>query len=130
VQRLLKIEGVGPVTATAVVAGLGDGRQFRSGRDMAAALGIVPRQHSTGGKERLGAISKRGNPYLRTLLIHGARAAVNSSLKPTKTDARSRWIQALVARRNKNIATVALANKNARIMWAMLARAESYQVAH
>jgi transposase len=78
----------------------------------------------------LGAISKRGNPYLRTLLIHGARAAVNSSLKPTKTDARSRWIQALVARRNKNIATVALANKNARIMWAMLARAESYQVAH
>lgn len=130
VQRLLKIEGVGPVTATAVIAGLGDGKQFRSGRDMAAALGIVPRQHSSGGKERLGAISKRGNPYLRTLLIHGARAAVNSSLKSTKTDARSRWIQALVARRNKNIATVALANKNARIMWSMLARTESYRAAH
>lgn len=130
VQRLLKIEGVGPITATAMVAGLGDGKQFRSGRDMAAALGIVPRQHSTGGKERLGSIGKRGNPYLRTLLIHGARAAVNSSLKPTKTDARSRWIQALVARRNKNIATVALANKNARIMWSMLTRAESYRITH
>lgn len=130
VQRLLKIEGVGPITATAMVAGLGDGKQFRSGRDMAAALGIVPRQHSTGGKERLGSISKRGNPYLRTLLIHGARAAVNSSLKPTKTDARSRRIQALVARRNKNIATVALANKNARIMWSMLTRAESYRITH
>lgn len=130
VQRLLKIEGVGPITATAMVAGLGEGKQFRSGRDMAAALGIVPRQHSTGGKERLGSIGKRGNPYLRTLLIHGARAAVNSSLKPTKTDARSRWIQALVARRNKNIATVALANRNARIMWSMLTRAESYRITH
>lgn len=130
VQHLLKIEGIGAVTATAVVAGVGDGQQFRSGRDLAAALGIVPRQHSTGGKARLGAISKRGDPYLRTLLIHGARAAVNASLKPGKTDRRSRWIQALVARRNKNIATVALANKNARIIWAMLARGESYRTMH
>jgi transposase len=128
-QRLLKIEGVGPVSATALLARMGDGRQFRSGRDMAAALGIVPSQHSSGGKPRLGAISKRGDPYLRTLLIHGARAVVNASLTQAKTDARSRWIQALVARRNKNIATVALANKQARVIWAMLTRQEDYRCA-
>ncbi len=128
--RLLQIEGIGPVTATALVAGLGDGRQFRSGRDLAAALGIVPAQRSSGGKARLGGISKRGDPYLRTLLIHGARAAVNASLRQAKSDPRSRWIQALVTRRNKNIATVALANKNARVVWAMLTRGERYRVAH
>jgi transposase len=128
-QRALKIQGVGPMTASAAVAAVGDGRQFRSGRDMAAALGIVPSQHSTGGKARLGGISKRGDPYLRTLFIHGARTAVNSILKSTKTDARSRWVRALVSRRNKNIATVALANKNVRIMWAMLARGDVYRPA-
>jgi transposase len=129
VQRLLQIEGVGPISASAVVAAIGDAKAFASGRDLAAALGLVPNQHGTGGKNKLGAISKRGDAYLRCLLIHGARAMVNACLRAKKTDRRSRWIGALVARRNKNIATVALANKNARIIWAMLTREENYRPA-
>jgi transposase len=125
VKRLLEIEGIGPVSASALVAAVGDARQFASGRDMAAWLGLVPNQHSSGGKERLGRISKRGDTYLRTLLIHGARAALNACA--SKEDHRSRWVQALSQRRNRNIATVALANKNARIAWAVLSRGESYR---
>lgn len=125
IKRLLEIEGIGPVSASALVAAVGDARQFASGRDMAAWLGLVPSQHSSGGKERLGHISKRGDTYLRTLLIHGARAALNAS--GGKEDARSRWAQALAARRNRNVATVALANKNARIAWAVLSREETYR---
>lgn len=125
VKRLLEIEGIGPVSASALVAAVGDARQFASGRDMAAWLGLVPNQHSSGGKERLGRISKRGDTYLRTLLIHGARAALNACA--SKEDHRSRWVQSLSQRRNRNIATVALANKNARIAWAVLSRAESYR---
>lgn len=127
VKRLLAIEGMGPVVATALVAAVGDGKSFASGRDLSAWLGLLPSQHSSGGKNRLGRISKRGDTYLRTLLIHGARAAVCAAGK--KTDRRSRWINALVMRRNKNIATVALANKNARIAWAMLRRNENYCMA-
>lgn len=125
VERLLQIEGIGPITATAIVSAVGDARQFSSARQFAAWLGLVPRQHSSGGKERLGSISKRGDTYLRTLLIHGAR----SVLKPSqdKTDRRSEWLQRLLGRRNKNIATVALANKNARIVWAILSRGDRYQ---
>jgi transposase len=125
VQRLLAVEGVGPISATALVAAVGDARQFRTARQFAAWLGLVPRQHSTGGQPRLGKISKRGDTYLRTLLIHGARAVVRTCT--TKTDARSRWLQALIQRRNKNTATVALANKNARILWALLSRETCYQ---
>lgn len=125
VQRLLQIEGVGVVTACALVAAIGDGRQFRSGRELAAWLGIVPNQHSSGGKARLGHISKRGNVYLRTLLIHGARSALRAA--GSKPDGRSRWATELAGRRNANIATVALANKNARIAWALLTREEDYR---
>jgi transposase len=125
IQRLLEIEGVGPITASALVAAVGDATQFASGRHLAAWLGLVPSQHSSGGKERLGHISKRGDTYLRTLLIHGARAALNGSRN--KEDRRSRWTQALAARRNRNIATVALANKNARIAWAVLCKQEAYR---
>jgi transposase len=126
-KRLLSIEGVGPISASAIVAAIGDARQFASGRDLSAWLGLVPDQHSSGGKERLGSISKRGDTYLRTLLIHGARAVVNAC--KNKADRKSLWLKGLMARRNKNIATVALANKNARIIWAVLARAEDYRAA-
>lgn len=125
VKRLLEIEGVGPISASAIVTAVGNAKQFRSGREFAAWLGLVPSQHSSGGKEHLGGISKRGDKRLRTLVIHGARAVIKMSEK--KTDKRSLWVNALVARRNKNIATVGLANKNARIMWAMLSKEKEYQ---
>lgn len=127
IRRLLAVEGIGPVVASALVAAVDDGKQFGKGRDMAAWLGLTPREHSSGGKQRLGGISKQGDAYVRTLLIHGARAALNAAAN--KTDPRSRWVTSLAARRNKNIATVALANKNARIAWAILARGEAYQAA-
>lgn len=124
-QRLGAVPGVGPNTATAVVASVGDAKHYRDGRQFAASLGLVPRQHSTGGKAVLLGISKRGDRYLRTLLIHGARSVL--SHLDGKTDPRSRWLQALVARRGKNRTAVALANKNARIIWALLSRGTSYQ---
>jgi len=117
-NRLQQIPGIGPVTATAFVSAVGDGKQFKRGRDLSAWLGLTPRQHSSGGKECLLGISKRGDSYLRTLLIHGARAVLK--VAGHKDDPRSRWLQNLCTRRNKNIAAVALANKNARIVWALL----------
>ena len=122
---LLAIPGIGPMIATALVAAVGDPSVFKNGREMAAWLGLVPRQHSTGGKDRLLGISKRGDVYLRTLLIHGARAAVRVADK--KDDWRSRWMVDLQARRGENIAVVALANKNVRIAWALLTKGEKYQ---
>jgi len=119
-KRLQQIPGIGPITATALICAIGDGKQFKRGRDMAAWLGLTPRQHSSGGKDRLLGISKRGDAYLRTLLIHGARAVLR--VAANKDDPRSRWLQNLCARRNKNIAAVALANKNARIVWALLTK--------
>jgi len=119
-KRLLQIPGIGPMTATALVCAIGDGKQFKRGRDLAAWLGLTPRQHSSGGKDRLLGISKRGDAYLRTLLIHGARSVLRVSGE--KDDLRSRWLQSLCSRRNKNIASVALANKNARIVWALLTK--------
>ncbi len=119
-KRLQQIPGIGPITATALVCAIGDGKQFKRGRDMAAWLGLTPRQHSSGGKDRLLGISKRGYAYLRTLLIHGARAVLKVAVN--KDDPRSRWLQNLCDRRNKNIAAVALANKNARIVWALLTK--------
>jgi transposase len=124
VERLMQVEGIGPITATAIVSAVGDARQFSSARQFAAWLGLVPRQHSSGGKERLGSISKRGDTYLRTLLVHGARAVLRHC--QDKTDRRSEWLQRLLCRRNMNIATVALANKNARIIWAILSRGDVY----
>ena len=106
IKRLLEIEGIGPITASAIVAAVGDATQFNSGRDMAASFGLTPQQHSSGGKNRLGGISKRGDKYIRMLLIHGARAALNAA--KNKEDGRSRWVKNLADRRNKNIATVAL----------------------
>ena len=119
-KRLQQIPGIGPIIATALICAIGDGKQFKRGRDMAAWLGLTPRQHSSGGKDRLLGISKRGDAYLRTLLIHGARSALKVAGK--KDDPRSRWLQNLCNRRNKNIAAVALANKNARIAWALLSK--------
>ena len=124
-RQLLTIPGIGPITATAMVAALGDGKAFAHGRQVAAWLGIVPRQDSSGGKPRLLGISKRGDTYLRTLLIHGARAVVRAAMR--KDDAQSRWINALVQRRNANIAAVAVANKTVRTIWAMLTRGEDYR---
>lgn len=123
-KRLQQIPGIGPITATAMVSAIGDGKQFKRGRDLAAWLGLTPRQHSSGGKDYLLGISKRGDSYLRTLLIHGARAVLKVASK--KEDPRSRWLQNLCSRRNKNIAAVALANKNARIVWALLAKGTDF----
>lgn len=115
------IPGIGTLTATALVATVGDARTFRSGREFAAFLGLVPRQHGTGGKVRLGSISKRGNTYLRTLLIHGARSVTFGAKEPTT------WQTNLQARRPANVAVVALANKMARTAWAVLAHGSAYQ---
>ena len=124
-RKLGTIPGVGPITATAMSASLGDGKAFKSGRQVSAWLGIVPRQDSSGGKPKLLGISKRGDTYLRTLLIHGARSVVKAAAK--KNDPQSLWINELVKRRNANIATVAVANKNARMIWALLTRDETYK---
>ena len=126
-QRLTAIEGIGPLTATAMIAAVADPRVFKNGRHLAAWLGLVPRQCSSGGKSRLLGISKRGDRYVRTLLIHGARAVVvRAGAKP---DARSRWIAEKRRQRGTNRACVAVANKNARIIWALLAHDTCYQKA-
>jgi transposase len=124
-QRLQQLRGVGPITATALVAAVGDGAQFANGRQMSAALGLTPRQHSSGGKDRLLGISKRGDRYLRTLLIHGARSVIRTAKH--KEDRLSQWIIALLERRHPNVAAAALANKTARIAWAMLRNGTDYQ---
>lgn len=124
-KTLGAVPGIGPIIATALLASLGDGKAFETARQVPAWLGIVPKQDSSGGKPKLLGISKRGDTYLRTLLIHGARAVVKSAAK--KDDAQSRWVNDLVRRRNANIAAVAVANKNARIAWALLVRGETYR---
>ena len=124
-QRLMTIPGIGPVRATALVAAVSDASAFKNGRQFAAWLGLVPRQHATGGKERLLGISKRGDSYLRKLLIHGARATMR--WVGLKTDRRSQWMRQLVERRGKNRTAVAVANKNARIVWALLTSPQDYQ---
>lgn len=124
-QRLMTIPGLGPITATALIAAVGDVGVFKNGRQFAAWLGLVPKQHSTGGQTRLLGISKRGDSYLRKLLIHGARATLRFA--GLKTDSRSRWIQGLLERRGWNRTAVAVANKNARIVWALLSRGGIYQ---
>jgi transposase len=126
-RRLMQVEGGGPITATAVVATIGEGHAFAHGRQCAAWLGLVPKPHSTGGKTILGRITKQGNVYLRTLLIHGARVVLQFSAK--RTDRKSRWVEAVRQRRGNNIAAVALAAKHARILWALLAHGQEYQLA-
>ena len=127
-QRLMSIPRIGLITAKALVAAVGDVQTFRNGRELAAWLGLVPRQHSTGGRAQLLGISKRGDAYVRGLLIHGARAVWWASGK--KTDQRSRWVQAIAARRHKNVAVVALANRMARTAYALLVKGEDYQADH
>jgi transposase len=122
----MAVEGVGPLTATALIAAVENTRQSRSGRELSAWLGLVPRRHSSGERVMLLGISKRGDRYLRTLLIHGARTTLRHLVR--KSDRRSRWVATLSARRGPNIAAVALANKNARVMWALLTRSEKYRV--
>jgi transposase len=124
-QRLLTIPGVGLLSATALVAAIGDIRAFKNGRELAAWLGLVPRQHSTGGKMTLMGISKRGDTYLRTLLIHGGRTVVRVAEK--HQDRKNQWVCEIEQRRGKNIAAVAVANKNARIAWALLSKQITYQ---
>lgn len=126
-RRIGKIEGIGPITATALVAAVGDRSCFKNSRQFAAWLGLVPKQRSSGGKARLFGISKRGDRYLRTLLIHGARAVLGKA--GGKTDPRSQWIERMRERRHQNVVAVALANKNARIVWSVLSREEDYRPA-
>ncbi len=123
-QRIAKVKGVGPKTATAVVAAIGDGTEFKNGRLLAAWLGLVPRQHSSGDKRVLLGISKRGSQHLRTLLVHGGRAVVRTA--GNKSDPINRWVNQLRERRGYNRAAVAVANKNARIIWAVLRTGEAY----
>jgi transposase len=124
-KRLQAIPGIGPLTASALVASVGDAKVFHNGRQFAAWLGLVPRQSSTGGKTNLLGISKRGDVYLRTLLIHGARSMLQTIRRhPGRTEG---WLARVAARRNPNIAAVALANKNARTVWALLAHGRDYQ---
>jgi len=121
-KRLQQLRGVGPLVATALIATVGNGDQFNKGRQMAASIGLTPRQCSSGGKERLLGISKRGDAYLRTILIHGARSTIAHA--KLKDDRLSVWITDLAKRRHPNIAAVALANKTVRMAWAMM-RSES-----
>jgi transposase len=128
--RLAQVPGIGPITASALVASIGDAKNFRSGRQVAAWLGLVPKQHSSGGKSNLLGMSKRGDTYLRTLLIHGARSVIyRAGQKAEKAESCS-WINGVVQRRNKNVAAVALANKNARIVWALLAHDRRYEAGY
>lgn len=124
-MRLQQVRGIGPLTATALLATVGDARQFSNGREMAASFGLTPKQNSSGGKERLLGISKRGDVYLRSLLVHGARAVIRTA--QAKTDRLSIWVMRIATTRHPNIAAVALANKTARIAWAMLAKGTDYQ---
>ena len=124
-KRLQLLRGIGPMVAMALVATVGNAEQFANGRQMAASLGLTPRQHSSGGKDRLLGISKRGDAYLRSILIHGARSVIRTA--SLKDDRLSQWVTSLAERRHPNVAAVALANKTARIAWAMLRNGTDYE---
>lgn len=126
-RRLATLPGVGPVVATALVAAIDDGRHFASGRALAAWIGLVPRQYTTGGKPRLGGIGKRANHYLRRQLVHGARSVLYRI--DTRDDRRSKWARELLSRAGHNKTLIAMANKTARIAWAMLRNGENYKMA-
>lgn len=127
-RKLQAIPGIGPITASALVASIGDAKNFTNGRQLAAWLGLVPRQHSSGGKNVLLGMSKRGDKYLRWLLIHGARAVILAAQRKAVTSAG--WLQRLLARRPLNVAAVAVANKNARVVWALLAHDREFRVGY
>ncbi|MCX7127806.1 IS110 family transposase [Aeromonas sp.] len=124
-KKLAQIPGISPITASALIASVGDAKSFKNGRQLAAWLGLVPRQHSSGGKQTLLGISKRGDSYLRTLLIHGARSVLRVAER--KAQHANSWLAGVMGRRNHNVAAVALANKNARIVWALLAQEREYE---
>lgn len=124
-KRLQQLRGVGPLVATALVAHFGDGSHFARGREAAVSIGLTPRHHGTGGKNRLLGITKRGDSYLRSILIHGARAVVSQA--DQKDDRLSRWVSELKARSHPNVAAVALANKTVRIAWSMLRHGTEYE---
>ena len=127
IQRLQQLRGVGPLVATALVATVGTGQQYARGKQMAAAIGLTPRQHSSGNKDCLLGISKRGDAYLRTILIHGARAVISQAKH--RNDPLSRWCIGLAKRRHPNVAAVALANKTVRMAWAMMKNETNYDPA-
>ncbi len=129
-RLLMTIPGIGPMTATALLSTMGDPGVFRNGRQCASWLGLVPRQHSTGGKDRLLGISKRGDRYLRCLVIHGARVMVNQLSRKEQSDRRSVWLRGLLERRHRNVATVALANRMVRTAWAVLSSGKPYEANH
>jgi transposase len=124
-RRLTTIPGIGVITATALVGAIGDGKHFKSAREFAAWVGLVPNQNSSGGKERLGRISKKGNPYLRTLLVVGATAMLQSRAREKAPG--GTWFRALLMRKSPRVATVALANKMARVAWAVLTKGEVFR---
>jgi transposase len=126
-KEVMKMAGLGPITASAVVSTIGDAKVFKNGRELSAWLGLVPKQHSSGGKIQLGGISKRGDRYVRKLLIQGARAAVKNC--ETKSDKLSKWVADKKLRCGFNKAAVALANKNARMIWAIMTTGECYRYA-
>jgi transposase len=125
-QRIQSLSGVGPISASAIVASVADAHEFKNGRQFAAWLGLTPKQYSTGGKTRLGHITAHGDPYLRTLLIMGARSMLQTALR--RTDRLARWALGVRARRGYHRACIAVAAKHARIIWAMLAKNEVLQL--
>ena len=125
-KRIAKVEGVGPITATAICASVSDAKMFKNGRQFAAWLGLVPGQDTTGGKEKLGGITKRGDKYIRQLLVHGGRSAILHA--SNKTDTKSKWMIEKKKTRGFNRASVAVANKNARVIWALMANGTEYRV--
>lgn len=126
-KRIEAVPGIGPLSASAFIATVGDPKNFRDGRQVSAWMGVVPRQRSSGGRQQLLGISKHGEVYLRTLFIHGARSVVKAVMKKPHPDERWRWLLELVKRRGINIAAVALANKNARTAWALLAHDREFR---
>ncbi|MBV8665531.1 MAG: IS110 family transposase, partial [Burkholderiaceae bacterium] len=126
-QRLQQVRGIGPLIATALLSAVGDAKQFSSGRELAASLGLTPKQSSSGGKERLLGISKRGDVYVRSLLVHGARSMMVASRN--KDDRLSQWVNRIAATRHPNVAAVAMANKMARIAWAIITKEVDYEPA-
>lgn len=125
--RLKTIPGIGPLTSTAMIASVGDAREFNNGRNLSAWLGVVPKQMSTGGRTRLLGITKRGDVYLRSLMVHGARSSIKAIIAKQKKDPLSEWILKKVETKGYNGAAVALANKNARIAWALLTKEEDFK---